>query len=96
MTKEYCICQTFAYNQNSTIQSIDDDVHALRQLARNCTFQNITAEIYKDQLTPDAFIMGINSRVIGQRLLEDNNLDFQTAIKKPQMFKQAERQSASF
>ena len=63
-------------------ERIDEYVHALRQLARDCAFQNVTAEIYKNEPTRDAFISGINSSVIRQRLLEDNDLDFQTAVKK--------------
>ena len=63
-------------------ENINEYVHALRQLARDCAFQNVTAEIYKDELTRDAFISGISSSVIRQRLLEDTNLDFQTAVKK--------------
>ena len=44
-------------------ESINEYVHILRQLARDCTFQNVTAEICKDELTRDAFISSINSRV---------------------------------
>ena len=77
-------------------ENINEYVHALRQLARDCAFQNVTAEIYKDELTRDAFISGISSSVIRQRLLEDTNLDFQTAVKKAQMLEQAERQSGSY
>ena len=63
-------------------ESINKYVHALRQLARDCAFQNVTAEVYKDELTGGAFISGINSSVFRQRLLEDNNLGFQTTVKK--------------
>ena len=34
--------------------------------------------------------------MIRQRLLEDTNLDFQTALKKTQMLEQVERQSGSY
>ena len=47
-------------------ENIDECMHALRQLTRNCAFQNVTTKIYKNELTRDAFISGINSSVIRQ------------------------------
>ena len=36
-------------------ESINEFVHALRQLRRDCAFQNGTAEIYKDELNSRCF-----------------------------------------
>jgi len=67
--------------QNPT-ESIDEYVHVLRQLTRDCEFQDVNARTYQDELTRDAFINGINSSIIRQRLLEEEQLDLTSAIKK--------------
>ena len=59
-------------------RAIDEYVHALDQLARDCQFQDVRANDYKDDLSWDAFINGIGSSTIRQRLLEESDLDFTT------------------
>ena len=63
-------------------ESIAEYVHALKQLARDRDFQAVTAENYRDELSRDAFISGISSANIRERLLEEDQLTFQNAIKK--------------
>ena len=45
-------------------ETIDEYVHALNQLARDCQFQEMRANEYKDDLSRDAFINGIGSSTI--------------------------------
>ena len=40
--------------QNSG-ESIAEYVHALKQLARDCEFQQVSADRYRDELTRDSF-----------------------------------------
>ena len=40
-------------------EKIDEYVYALNQLARDCQFQDVRANDYKDDLSRDAFINGI-------------------------------------
>ena len=61
--------------QNSG-ESIAEYVHALKQLARDCNFQAVSAEQYQNELTRDAFIHGITSTAIRQRLSEEDELTF--------------------
>jgi len=70
--------------------------HALRQLARDCDFQDVNAATYKHELTRDAFFNGINSNATRQRLLEDDNLDLIAVVKKAQMLNRAQKQSGSY
>ncbi|TGZ66243.1 hypothetical protein CRM22_005428 [Opisthorchis felineus] len=59
--------------------TLDHFVQKLKTLARECHFQAVTAEQYRDNALRDAFISGIQSTEIRQRLLEKNISDFQTA-----------------
>ena len=77
-------------------ETIDEYVNALNQLARDCQFQDVRANDYKDDLSRDAFINGIGSSTIRQRLIEKNDLDFQTAVRKAQVLDRAERQSGFY
>ena len=63
-------------------ESIAEYVHALKHLARNCDFQAVTAENYRDELSRDSLTSGISSANIRERLLEEDQLTFQDAIKK--------------
>ena len=77
-------------------ETIDEYVHGLNQLARDCEFKNVSAEEYKHDLTRDAFINGICFSTIRQRLLEENQIDFKSALGKAQMLDRAEKQSAFY
>ena len=70
-------------------ESIAEYVHALKQLARDCEFQQVSADRYRDELTKDAFINGINSSAVRRRLLEEDQLTLQTAVNKAEMFDRA-------
>ena len=54
------------------------------------------ANEYKDDLSRDAFINGIGSSTIRKRLLEESDLNFQTATRKAQVSDQAEKQSGFY
>ena len=43
---------------------------ALKKLSKDCSFQTVTAEVYRDELVRDMFIHGLSSSYIRQRLLE--------------------------
>ena len=77
-------------------ETINEYIHALNQLAQDCQFQDVRANEYKDDLSRDAFINGIGSSIIRQRLLEESDLDFQTAVGKAQVLDRAEKQSGFY
>ena len=74
-------------------ESISQYVHALRGLAKECFFQAVSAEKYKNDMTRDAFINGLRSDTTRRRLLEEETLDFDTAIKKAEMLEVAKQQT---
>ena len=73
-------------------ESIAEYVHSLRELARDCDFVQVTAEQYRDELTRDAFINGLASSSIRQRLLEVDGIDFKTAIERAEILDRAQHQ----
>ena len=77
-------------------ESSKEFVHALKQLARDCEFRAVTADKYRDELTRDAFINGINSVGIRQRLLEEDELTIQNVINKSETLDRAQKQSAFY
>ena len=53
-------------------------LQALKSLSKVCNFQNDTEIVYRDEAVRDAFITGLLSNIIRQRLLENNTLDLST------------------
>ena len=77
-------------------QSLDQFVQQLRNLSKDCNFRVVSAEQYRDDALRDAFITGIQSIDIRQRLLEQSKLDFQTAYDTARSFELAQKQSLSY
>jgi len=50
-------------------QTLDEFLQTLRKLNKDCNFRAVTAEQYKQEMVGDAFINGLLSHVIRQRLL---------------------------
>ena len=60
-------------------QTMHDFLQTLRALSKDCNFQAATAEDYRQQKIRDAFVNGLTSSAIRQRLLEDWNLTLNQA-----------------
>ena len=43
-------------------------------LSKTCNFQDVTAEVYRNELVRDALINGLKSHEIRQRRLENNGV----------------------
>ena len=74
-------------------ESIFQYVLALRGLAKECFFQAVSAEKYKNDMTRNAFINGLRSDTTRRRLLEEETLDLDTAIKNAEMLEVAKQQT---
>lgn len=61
-------------------ESLDTYLEELGMLASHCKFEAASAEKVKEDAIRDAFISGILSNVIRQRLLENHKLDLDTAV----------------
>ena len=60
--------------RQSSNESIAKYLQALKTLSKDCTFRNVTAQQYREELIRDSFINGLSSAVIRQRLLENDDL----------------------
>ena len=78
-------------------QSIDTYVQNLQRIAKTCNFTDVTAEQYRNEYVRDAFINGITSASIRQRLLENmGELSLQQACTQARALEQAQIQSAAY
>ena len=77
-------------------ETIAKYVYALKTLSKDCEFNAVTAEQHKDCMTRDAFLYGLTSAPIRQRLLEEDTLDLNAAVKKEEMLELAKRQSVMY
>ena len=63
-------------------ESVDEYMHVLDVLSKECTFEDVAAAVYRNEYVRDSFIRGLKSSDIRQRLLEectDRNTTFTKA-----------------
>ena len=72
------------YTLNTCNQKVSLDVYLqkLKRLSTDCKFLAVSAKLHKEEAIRDAFISGILSNEIRQRLLEDHDLSLQNAFDK--------------
>ena len=66
-----------------------------KSLAKDCAWRAVSAQEVQSELTLDAFITGITSSFIKQRLLEEDALTLDGAISKAEILERAQNQSGS-
>ena len=64
--------------------------------SKECDWRDVTAKQYEEELVRDAFITGLTSPAIRQRLLENENLDLTTAVNQARALGAAHRNSQKF
>ena len=77
-------------------QTLEDFRRTLIKLAKDCEFKSVTAAQYRDDLIRDAFINGIISSDIRQRLLEHKTLTLEDAFKQAVTLDDAKRDARGF
>ena len=60
-------------------ESLDEFLREVRKLSKDCWLKAVSAEQYREELIRNAFINGLASPLIRQRLLENDKLDLQSA-----------------
>lgn len=85
----------FTSKQNQG-ESLDQFLNRLKSLSKDCGFTAVTAEKQRDDSIRDAFISGLVSGGIRQRLLEKDKLDPQMAFDTARSLEMAEKQNHSF
>jgi hypothetical protein len=77
-------------------ETLDEFAQALRTLAKDCNFKGVTANIYCDESIRDAFITGLNSSIIRQRLLENKTLTLTLAFDQARSLEFAQKHSEQY
>ena len=77
-------------------ETLDEFLQSLKTLSKNCNFQSVTASKYCEESIRDAFITGLRSPSIRQRLLENNTLDLKTMFDQARSLELAMRNSESY
>ena len=77
-------------------ESIAEYLRALKTFSKDCTFRNVTAQEYQEELVRDSFINGLSSAVIRQRLLENDELSVDRAFELADNLDRAYQHAVSF
>ena len=77
-------------------ETLDEFLQSLKTLSKDCNFQSVTASKYREESIRDAFITGLRSPSIRQRLLENNTLDLKTMFDQARSLELAMRNSESY
>ena len=74
--------------------SISEFLHVLKGFAKDCSFSDVTADMYREELTRDAFINNLASPVVRQHLLEKEELCLNQAFELADNLDRAHRYSS--
>lgn len=77
-------------------ETIDQYVQVLRLLSKDCAFKPVTADQNRNEYIRDAFINGLSSAQIRQRLLENETLTLDQAIGQSRALESAQKHSDVF
>ena len=77
-------------------ESLDTYLQNLKRLSVDCNFTAVTSLVHKEEAVRDAFIAGISSNEIRQRLLEDHNLSLQNAFDKARSLEIAQKNAQAY
>jgi hypothetical protein len=77
-------------------ETLDQYIQELTKLSKECTFVDVTAIQYCSEYIRDAFINGIQSKEIRQRLLENATLTKDEAFRQARSLEMAQKQSTQY
>ena len=77
-------------------ENLSEFLQALRELSKDCKFEAVTAEKYREEMLRDAFINGLTSSSIRQRLLEKDDLNLERAFDLALSLDRAQEQSLKY
>lgn len=85
-----------ATRRQQTGETLDEFLQALKRLSGDCNYEAVSAEKCKEEAIRDAFITGLLSNIIRQRLLENKTLDLPTAFDQARALEQAQKSSEAY
>ena len=77
-------------------QTQDEFMQVLRKLSKDCNFTDVTAVQHRDGFIRDAFINGLSSHSIRQRLLENRTLSLEAAFTQARSLEDAYKNSQAY
>jgi len=77
-SNEFFARHCLATRRQKSGENLDEFLQALKILSKDCNFKGVTAARHREEATRDAFISGLQSSIIRQRLLENRTLDLAT------------------
>ena len=79
-TNEVYARHLLATRRQQPAETLDEYLQALKTLSKDCNYKSVTSIVYREESIRDAFIAGLASSLIRQRLLENKTLDLMTII----------------
>ena len=95
-TNEIFARHLLATRRQQSGETLDEFLQALKTLSKDCKFKDVTAAVYKDEAIRDAFITGLQSNYIRQRLLENSTLDLGTMFTQARSLHTAQKSSETY
>ena len=77
-------------------ESLEDFLERLKNLSNNCNFTDLTSTQIKETAIRDAFISGLQSGYIRQRILEDNILQLNDVFDKARKLEEARKNASCY
>ena len=93
---KYSLITSWLLRRQKSRETLDEFLQVLKSLSKVCIFQNVTEIVYRDEAVRDAFITGLLSNTICQRLLENSTLDLSTMFTQARSLDAAQRSSESY
>ena len=85
-----------AIRKQTESESLDTYIQDLLRLSKDCAFKAVTAEEHRQGYVRDAFISGIRSREIRQKLLENASLTMDEIFKQARTLQTAQKNAESY
>ena len=95
-TNEVFARHLLATRRQKSGETMDEFLQVLKALAKDCKFKDVTAAVYRDEAVRDAFIAGLQSNTIRQRLLENTTLDLGAMFTQARSLDAAQKSSETY
>ena len=85
-----------ATRKQDVSENLDQYIQVLKQLSKECNFQTVDANHNREDSIRDAFITGLRSPAVRQRLLENQTLTMKEAFEQARALELAQKQAESY
>ena len=83
-------------SKQNTNQSLDEFLCVLKNISKDCGYKAVTSEGHRNESILSAFVTGLSSNFIRQRLLESDKLTLETAFTQARTLDLAQRNADSY